>query len=388
MAKTDEAPFSYEGLDRIIHEKATARAAHLAHRAFQGSGVRRPEAALRPHRRQPLPPPPGAAGGGPRRDHQGLREQPAPHELPADPERPPALPQLSRRARAPRPRRQGRGQRHKAAGNEDARMRGSASFPSEPLFLRGNFVMQSASLRQACALREAARRHHHGRQRALGDAALPAAPRRARSRRRGGAARRRGGAEAGHRHAHALRVLERQLAAAQGRGRGADEAVALLSQGRDRHPRAQRRPPHRDRPPRPPARRPRERDHPRRGFDRARRCAPSARRARLFRTRRDPRGRRPHRFARRPHPRRASPASSPASPALRDVDLIIRTSGEKRLSDFLLWESAYAELHFTERMWPDFDAPDLAEALASFRRRERRFGGLQAQPSELAFGAT
>jgi undecaprenyl diphosphate synthase len=62
---------------------------------------------------------------------------------------------------------------------------------------------------------------------------------------------------------------------------------------------------------------------------------------------------------------------------LRDVDLIIRTSGEKRLSDFLLWEGAYAELHFTERMWPDFEADDLAEALGSFHRRERRFGGLQ-----------
>jgi undecaprenyl diphosphate synthase len=71
-------------------------------------------------------------------------------------------------------------------------------------------------------------------------------------------------------------------------------------------------------------------------------------------------------------------------PGLRDVDLVIRTSGEKRLSDFLLWESAYAELHFTERMWPDFGAEDLAEALKSFRGRERRFGGLQPLDPELA----
>ena len=71
-------------------------------------------------------------------------------------------------------------------------------------------------------------------------------------------------------------------------------------------------------------------------------------------------------------------------PELRDVDLVIRTSGEKRLSDFLLWESAYAELHFTETMWPDFEAQDLAEALTSFHRRERRFGGLQPVSPELA----
>jgi undecaprenyl diphosphate synthase len=71
-------------------------------------------------------------------------------------------------------------------------------------------------------------------------------------------------------------------------------------------------------------------------------------------------------------------------PGLRDVDLVIRTSGEQRLSDFLLWESAYAELHFTERMWPDFAAEDLDEALPAFHGRERRFGGLQPLSPELA----
>jgi len=60
-----------------------------------------------------------------------------------------------------------------------------------------------------------------------------------------------------------------------------------------------------------------------------------------------------------------------------DVDLLIRTGGEKRLSDFLLWESAYAELIFTDRLWPDFDAADVDAALDEFSRRERRFGGVQ-----------
>ncbi len=59
-----------------------------------------------------------------------------------------------------------------------------------------------------------------------------------------------------------------------------------------------------------------------------------------------------------------------------DVDLLIRTGGEKRLSDFLLWESAYAELYFTTRMWPEFDAADLDAALDEFRCRERRFGAV------------
>jgi len=61
---------------------------------------------------------------------------------------------------------------------------------------------------------------------------------------------------------------------------------------------------------------------------------------------------------------------------LPDVDLLIRTGGEQRLSDFLLWESAYAELWFTPKMWPDFDVADFTRALEEFRGRERRFGGL------------
>lgn len=56
------------------------------------------------------------------------------------------------------------------------------------------------------------------------------------------------------------------------------------------------------------------------------------------------------------------------------VDLLIRTGGEQRLSDFLLWECAYAELHFTPTLWPDFDAPALSATLAEFDRRDRRFG--------------
>jgi undecaprenyl diphosphate synthase len=64
-----------------------------------------------------------------------------------------------------------------------------------------------------------------------------------------------------------------------------------------------------------------------------------------------------------------------------DVDLLIRTGGEQRLSDFLLWESAYAELWFTDVLWPDFEARHLAAAIASFERRERRFGGLPARPA-------
>lgn len=61
-----------------------------------------------------------------------------------------------------------------------------------------------------------------------------------------------------------------------------------------------------------------------------------------------------------------------------DVDLVIRTGGERRLSDFLLWECAYAELYFTDLMWPEFGPKDLEEAVEYFQKRDRRFGALSA----------
>jgi undecaprenyl diphosphate synthase len=62
------------------------------------------------------------------------------------------------------------------------------------------------------------------------------------------------------------------------------------------------------------------------------------------------------------------------APDMRDPELIIRTSGEERLSNFLLWQSAYAELVFSERLWPDFGPDDLAEAFREYSSRSRRFG--------------
>jgi undecaprenyl diphosphate synthase len=63
------------------------------------------------------------------------------------------------------------------------------------------------------------------------------------------------------------------------------------------------------------------------------------------------------------------------APELRNVDLLIRTSGELRISNFMLWETAYSELVFTDTLWPDFGAADLRAALDEFARRARRFGG-------------
>jgi undecaprenyl diphosphate synthase len=67
------------------------------------------------------------------------------------------------------------------------------------------------------------------------------------------------------------------------------------------------------------------------------------------------------------------------APDLPDPDLIIRTSGEQRLSNFLLWQSAYSELVFVPAYWPDFDRAALEAAIEEYRRRERRFGGLAAK---------
>ena len=65
-----------------------------------------------------------------------------------------------------------------------------------------------------------------------------------------------------------------------------------------------------------------------------------------------------------------------SQPPAPEVDLLIRTGGERRLSDFLLWECAYAELVFSPRMWPDFADTDLAAAVREFRGRDRRFGAI------------
>jgi undecaprenyl diphosphate synthase len=69
-----------------------------------------------------------------------------------------------------------------------------------------------------------------------------------------------------------------------------------------------------------------------------------------------------------------------------DVDLLIRTGGEKRLSDFLLWECAYAELYFVERQWPEFSEQDFIKALGDFSRRERRFGQVLAPLKRMGSG--
>jgi len=83
----------------------------------------------------------------------------------------------------------------------------------------------------------------------------------------------------------------------------------------------------------------------------------------------------------------AMAAAAHAPGGVPDVDLLIRTGGEQRLSDFLLWECAYAELVFTPRMWPEFAARDLEAAITEFQRRERRFGDVGDDVPTVAIGS-
>jgi undecaprenyl diphosphate synthase len=73
-------------------------------------------------------------------------------------------------------------------------------------------------------------------------------------------------------------------------------------------------------------------------------------------------------------------------PELPDVDLIIRTAGESRMSNFMLWQAYYAELCVSQTLWPDFDVPHLKEAIEEYQGRVRRFGGRpeEAGPVELS----
>ena len=84
---------------------------------------------------------------------------------------------------------------------------------------------------------------------------------------------------------------------------------------------------------------------------------------------------------------KAMAAAAHAPGGVPDVDLLIRTGGEQRLSDFLLWECAYAELVFTPRMWPEFAARDLEAAITEFQRRERRFGEVGDDAPTAAIGS-
>ncbi|MBX4223942.1 polyprenyl diphosphate synthase, partial [Enterococcus faecium] len=67
---------------------------------------------------------------------------------------------------------------------------------------------------------------------------------------------------------------------------------------------------------------------------------------------------------------------------LQDPELMIRTSGEERISNFLLWQIAYSELYFTKALWPDFDGAHLEEAIASYQNRDRRFGSVKKTENE------
>ena len=205
-------------------------------------------------------------------------------------------------------------------------------------------------------------------------AAQPWAPCRGRCRGAGGAR----GAGARDPHGHALRVLVGQLVPAPRRGSDADGAVrpvsadahrALSHRGgpAERH-RTERSSPGRA------GRVDRGRERATRDGDRVhlRLAVDYSARDAILRAAGSADGRRLSREDFRELLARAHHAE----PATPDVDLLIRTGREKRLSDFLLWECAYAELLFMDRLWPDFMGEDLAAAVEEFRRRDRRFGGL------------
>ena len=79
---------------------------------------------------------------------------------------------------------------------------------------------------------------------------------------------------------------------------------------------------------------------------------------------------------------RHSVSSNLTTAGIPEPELMIRTSGEKRISNFLLWQLAYAELYFTEKLWPDFGKEDLPESDFNFQKRERRFGLTSEQVEE------
>ena len=222
-------------------------------------------------------------------------------------------------------------------------------------------------------------RDQHGWERPLGSPA--------RSTQGGGPCRRSGGgptnggvrAGAGDHHADALRFFLGQLAPSAGRSRQPDASVAEVPGLRVRPPDRPWRALQRHRAPGPDPGFPQAQHRARRGAHAAKGPLSTSGLRSTIRPAR--------RCWRRPavspggYLRPARPSSNPveaihAPSGTRDVDLLIRTGGEQRLSDFLLWESAYAELYFTDVLWPDFNEADLAAAVQAFAARDRRYGGV------------
>ena len=229
-------------------------------------------------------------------------------------------------------------------------------------------------------------RDHHGRKRTLGQGARHAAACRPSRRRRGAA--QDGARRARPRHLlpDRLRLLVGKLVAAEVRSQRPDGPAETVHPPRSRRTAPERRA---------------GQDHRRQGraavrhqgsarrgriADRPQRGADTGHRLQLWRTRRDRahgaqacRGRGARRTRQRgDHGRVALPALSTRK-AFPDPELVIRTSGELRLSNFLLWQAAYSELVFLPCYWPDFSREHLADALRDFAGRERRFGGLAPQ---------